>query len=75
MPLAPYIAARHFGLLREQSCYLERLHGTKEFVKSKDQGTDLQCAEENNGSRVKSTTGINYNPKIPYLETKAGDQT
>lgn len=41
-------------------------------MKSKDQGTDLQCAKENNGSRLKSTTGINYNPKIPYLETKAG---
>jgi hypothetical protein len=54
---------------------LERLHGTEGFVKSKVQGTDLQCAEENNGSRLKSTTGINYNPKIPYLETKAGDQT
>lgn len=41
-------------------------------MKSKDQGTDLQCAEENNCSRLKSTTGINYNPKVPYLETKAG---
>ncbi len=57
------------------SCYLERLHGTEGFEKSKDQATDLQCAEENNGSRLKSATGINYNPKIPYLETKAGDQT
>lgn len=41
-------------------------------MKSKDQGTDLQCAEENNGSRLKSTTGINCNPKDTILRNQGG---
>jgi len=32
MPLPPYIAAQHFGLLSKQNCYSERLHLCGRFI-------------------------------------------